>query len=190
MDMDFFDPQKKEHWFALARQSAAFFNDPNNYDSMFLYCCGFYYDFVENNFYKAVEFFSKSADLGFIPAIFNLGQCYFRGEGVRQNYETAIQYWIKAADEGSALSQYEMGYSCEFGEGVPINIYRAIEYYSKAADQGHPRALYDMGDSYFSGRGGSPKDWKIAIMYYLKSAEQGIEKAKTKLEGFIMKIPL
>lgn len=45
--------------------------------------------------------FSKSAELGSISAIFNLGVCFYNGEGVPRNALMAEKFFRKAAALGS-----------------------------------------------------------------------------------------
>ncbi|MBO7568163.1 MAG: SEL1-like repeat protein, partial [Bacteroidales bacterium] len=48
---------------------------------------------------EAVKLFKKSADMENDRAQYNLGQCYYYGEGVKQNLKKAKEYFELAADQ-------------------------------------------------------------------------------------------
>jgi len=61
---------------------------------------------VENrNYIEAFVYFNKSASLGFINSIINLGYLYLNGYGTDINYQKALQLYKIAADEGSKIAE-------------------------------------------------------------------------------------
>ena len=54
---------------------------------------------MQNNF-KAIEWCSKSADLGSEKAQFIMGDCYEKGDGVERNLKRAKEWYAKAAKQG------------------------------------------------------------------------------------------
>ena len=56
---------------------------------------------VEQDYAKAVEWYTKAALQGHMPAQHNLGWLYMRGKGVAQNYQEAYVWAILAADNGN-----------------------------------------------------------------------------------------
>ena len=49
---------------------------------------------------KAVEWYEKSANLGFSTAMFNCGNCYKVGRGVTKDVNQAREWYTKAAAQG------------------------------------------------------------------------------------------
>ena len=48
----------------------------------------------------AGHYFRKAADAGDAEAMFNLGYCYYNGNGIAEDRAKAKQLWSKAADMG------------------------------------------------------------------------------------------
>ena len=48
----------------------------------------------------AVHYFRKAADAGDAEAMFNLGYCYYNGNGIAEDRAKAKQLWSKAAEMG------------------------------------------------------------------------------------------
>lgn len=55
---------------------------------------------VKHDYKKAVEWYEKAANQGFIDAQFNLGSMYFNGQGVRQDKKVAKEWFGKVCDSG------------------------------------------------------------------------------------------
>lgn len=56
---------------------------------------------VKQDYFKAVEFYTKSCDGGVAYICTNLGIMYADGKGVRQDYIKAKEYFGKACDGGA-----------------------------------------------------------------------------------------
>ena len=54
---------------------------------------------------KAVELYTKAAEQGHAVAQFNLGKCYYDGEGVEQDMQKAVEWYTKAAEQGDEDAQ-------------------------------------------------------------------------------------
>ena len=89
---------------------------------------------TEENFFKAVEWYTKAAEQGHPKAQNWLGVCYATGNGVRKDIFKAIEWWEKAAKQGVSAAQYFLGICYEEGEGVRRDIAKAKEWYGKACD--------------------------------------------------------
>lgn len=92
---------------------------------------------------KAVELYSRSANLGSVAAANNLGYCYFRGLGVCQDYVEAVRWYSRAAEKGYAPAQYNLGYCYEKSLGISSHTKRTNEmlrWYRAAAAQGNEKA--------------------------------------------------
>jgi hypothetical protein len=82
----------------------------------------------------------KSDEQGHAQAQFNLGVCYYNGEGVRKDAEKAAEWYRKAAEQGYAAAQFALSACYNSGEGVPRDMGQAVVWLRKAAEQGHAKA--------------------------------------------------
>lgn len=77
---------------------------------------------------------------GDAQAQYNLGNCFYKGQGVMKDEKQAVHWYRSAAEQGHALAQVYLGACYWRGIGVEENIGKAIEWYQKAADQGYEAA--------------------------------------------------
>ena len=62
---------------------------------------------LKNEKYEdAFSYFSKSASLGFIESVINLGYLHFYGLGTHVNYQEALRLYQVAANRGSKEAEY------------------------------------------------------------------------------------
>jgi TPR repeat protein len=95
---------------------------------------------VEQNWTKAVEWYTKATEKGDSNAMNNLGYCFKKGEGVEQNSTKAVEWCTKAAEKGDSTAMFNLGHIFEYGRGVEQNLAKAVEWYTMAVDQGITRA--------------------------------------------------
>ena len=53
---------------------------------------------------KGIALIRRSAEQGYTEAQYNLGRCYYNGEGVSQDYTQAVYWWRKAAEQGHRMA--------------------------------------------------------------------------------------
>jgi len=142
---------------------------------------------AKQNFIQAHNWFQKSAEQGFPPAQYKLGQMYNKAEGISQNLSQATQWFNKAmlhyhtaAVQGNDQAQYQLGQMYYNGEGASSNFVLAEQWYRKAAEQGNAEAQYQLGQMYYEGKGVS-QDFVKAKQWYHKSAIQGSTEAQHQL---------
>ncbi|MCX6926327.1 MAG: tetratricopeptide repeat protein, partial [Verrucomicrobia bacterium] len=82
------------------------------------------------------KWYRKAADQGNAIAQFNLGGCYYGGEGVPKDYIEAVKWYRKAADQGDADAQFNLGVCCSEGRGVEQNFVEAYKWFSFASAEG------------------------------------------------------
>src|ERR1700730_1760627 len=78
-------------------------------DRLALYQLGVMYEAgqgVSQNYDRAWDCWSRSADQGLLAANHQLGRCYFYGWHVEQSKRKAKQCWLRGANQGFAPSQY------------------------------------------------------------------------------------
>jgi len=82
----------------------------------------------------------KKAEAGDGKAQFDLGVCYFEGEGVVKDEQEAVKWYKKAAEQGFAVAQWTLGVCYSEGAGVAKDEKEAVKWFTKAAEQGNAEA--------------------------------------------------
>ena len=123
------------------------------------------------------------AELGDVEAQFQLGVCYYRGEGVAQDFVEAVRWFHKAAEQGDAPAQYNLGVCYYFGRGVAQDFEEAFQWYRQAAEQGDAKAQFNLAVCYGQGHG-VKRNHEEGIKWLRKSAAQGNEEAVKLLNKF------
>ncbi|MGI9492782.1 MAG: caspase family protein [Geminicoccaceae bacterium] len=143
---------------------------------------------VPQSYEKAFEFYSRSAELGYMGAIHSLGKAYRDGLGVRRDYEQGA-YWIeKAADWGFVWAQLNMAKIYLRGLGVRQDDGTAVAWFQKAIEQNNGWGMIMLGNLYLEGRG-VPQSIDKAIELFQLASDAGrlefgdIELAKLYLKG-------
>ena len=109
---------------------------------------------------NAIEFFHRSADLGFAPAQVVLGYFYETGRNTPIEPGQALEWYKKAARQDDPLAQWLVGRTIYLGAVPPRDLNDAAGWLEKASAHGDPFAEYLLG--------------KIALErnQYARSAEQ------------------
>ena len=144
---------------------------------------GYWYETSEKDMASAVYWYRKSAELGYAKAQYNLGMCYYCGQGVSKDISKALKWWRRAAEQGLVDAQYNLATHISYygdGDDVDKSIKEAVNWYRKAAEQGHIGAQCSLGECYEDGCGVS-KDVSEAVKLYRKAAEQGEAWAQNRL---------
>ena len=129
---------------------------------------------------NSIDVLKEAALSGDVDAQFDLGMCYYEGEGVDIDHTQASIYFQLAAEKGDADAQYSLATLFLKGEGVEKNTSRALIWYQQAAQKNHPNAQYNLGLMYGSGDGVSEDD-AIAVNYFRDSANLGHADAQVQL---------
>ncbi len=160
----------------------------------------YYYGFnIQRYIFKSIEWFLKSADLGYSDSQYMLGMIYETiGENENQA-ETAKKYYEMAAKQDHPYAQYALGVTAieekkwstavvylekaanqQYGlaaftlglyyhEKEPKSPLKAFEWFMVAAKQHHTEAEYYVGLYYQNGKG-IPQNIEQAIYWYEKAA--------------------
>ncbi len=125
--------------------------------------------YKKKNYWKAVELFKKSADLGYAKAQSRYAYALDKGKGVDKDIDQAKIWYEKAAIQGSESSQFRLG-----------NIYRkdgdykpALKWLQKAANAGNAAAQNNVGYMYKKGMATGWGDPDEALKWYTMAAEGG-----------------
>ncbi|MCD8289302.1 MAG: sel1 repeat family protein [Prevotella sp.] len=112
---------------------------------------------------------------------FNLGACYFAGEGVARDYAAAVAWWMKAAAQGHAEAMYRLGNCYLDGKGVSRDAAQAMTWFRKAAARNYAFAQYSLALCYLQGMGVEASDRREAARWFKRAARLGDERAVTAL---------
>ena len=121
-----------------------------------------------------------NAEKGDAEAQFNLGRCYYNGQGVVKNYSEAVNWYRKSAEQGDGKAQCNLGVCYLSGTGVTKDAAEAVKWLRKAAEQGIAAAENGLGGCYGEGEG-VLKDYVEADKWFNLASAQGYELAKTNL---------
>lgn len=142
---------------------------------------------VRRDYYKAIEFFKKSADEGSEYAKSYLGLFYEKGYGCVKDIERSIYWYKKAALDGNSFAKYSLGYMYYLGTDVEKNLDLSFKWYKEAAENGFAPAQYALSYMYKNGHGCEKNVFK-AYYWLEESADNNFEDAyyilgKAYLEG-------
>ncbi len=113
----------------------------------------------------------KMAEAGNPKAMYNVGQCYRRGDGVDKDYKQAFDWFEKAAKKGDADAMFNVGVYYLQGNGVEKDDSKAFIWFKKSANEGHAKAMCNVGVCYLQGDGVAKDDSK-AFNWFKKAADK------------------
>lgn len=97
----------------------------------------------KKDYEKVISLYEKSASLGNVTALSNLGYCYYYGRSIPVDKEKAKSYWEEAAIFGDIPAVYKLGDMYRNGD-LP----KRIEYSHKLYRRAFEMALNDL-DNYY-----------------------------------------
>lgn len=118
---------------------------------------------VPKNEAVSCDLFKKASDLGYVPAMINLGECL-----VMKNDHEAARLFKRGAEEGYSGANLNLGVMYYTGRGVNQDFGKALELFKTAAAQGECYAYLNVGGSYFNGLG-VPQDRNLAYEWFDKA---------------------
>jgi len=119
-----------------------------------------------------IDYFRRSADLGYGPAQIALAYYYETGTGVASNPSQALDLYRKAALQGDPLAGWLTGRHYFLGNGVPRDLDAAQKWLKIAADQNNAFGAYYLG------RLMADRDYTKAPKLYKIAADQGLPQAQ------------
>jgi hypothetical protein len=132
------------------------------------------------NDHEAINWYSKAANQGFIPAQLNLARMYQSGSGTPKNDIEAEKWFRRAAQQGNHEAQFKLGVACFFGQGIKQNYVDGANWFLLSAKQGNAGAQFNLGLAIHNGHG-VKKSYEDAAKWFLESAEQGNAGAQLRL---------
>ncbi len=125
---------------------------------------------------NAIEYFRRSAALGFAPAEVVLGYLYETGLNSKADPREALELYKKAGQQGDPLAQWLSGRIIYLGEVPPRDLNEAANWLHKSSSQNNPFAQYLLGKITFE-RGHYDQSAEL----FRKAAEQGLPHAQLQL---------
>lgn len=92
---------------------------------------------VEQDYSKAIEWYTKAAEHGEPAAMHNLALMYYKGEGTTIDYSKFFEWEMKAAEADIDVAMYNIGICYDWGVGVSKDYEKALEWYGKAYKAGY-----------------------------------------------------
>jgi TPR repeat protein len=119
-----------------------------------------------------IDYFRRSAELGYGPGQIALAYYYETGTAVASNPGQAIELYRKAAQQGDPLAGWLTGRHYFLGIGVPRDLDVAQKWFKLSADQNNAFGAYYLG------RLMADKDATKAPKLYKIAADQGLPQAQ------------
>lgn len=119
-----------------------------------------------------LDYFRRSADLGYGPSQIALAYYYETGTVVASDPAMATDLYRKAAQQGDPLAGWLAGRHYFLGTGVPQDLDAARKWLKLAADQNNAYGAYYLG------RLMAERDYTKAPALYKIAAEQGLPQAQ------------
>ncbi|MEA4869880.1 MAG: tetratricopeptide repeat protein [Christensenella sp.] len=88
----------------------------------------------------AAYWFGLLANQGNDAAEYELGRCYYAGDGVERDVDKAFEWFVQAAQRDNANGMLWVGYFYHHGISVEQDYDMALQYYQAAKDHGHTYA--------------------------------------------------
>jgi hypothetical protein len=125
---------------------------------------------------SAVDYFHRSADLGYAPAQVMMGYFYDTGSHVAADPAAAVDWYKKAAKQDDHVADWLLGRLYFIGSATPRDLDAAESWLKRAANQGDPYGAYILGLVKLE-----RNDYPNAAILFRKAALQGIPLAQQQL---------
>ncbi len=120
-----------------------------------------------------IDYFKRSADMGYGPAEIALAYYYEAGTLITGNQgQPSVDLYKKAAQQGDPLAAWLTGRRYFLGNGVPRDLDAARKWFKLAADQNNAFGAYYLG------RVMADRDYTKAPALYKIAADQGLPQAQ------------
>lgn len=106
---------------------------------------------AKQDYAMAKDWYKKAADLGFAPAQYEVGNCYYFGHGVEKSYTEALRWYHLAADKGDAQAMNTIGDCYLMASGIDRDPSSAFRWYLRSANNGSSEAMLQLSWFYQNG---------------------------------------
>jgi len=121
---------------------------------------------------KAFYWYTKAHENKNIAATNNLGSMYYFGQSVKTNYKQAAKLYTIAAKADDKLAQYNLSMMYYSGEHYKKDPKQSYYWLKKSAVNGYKVAQLKLANFYREGNSLVNQDYKKALYWYFKSAQQ------------------
>jgi TPR repeat protein len=128
----------------------------------------------------SVQWFSRAAELYYLPALVELWWLYEYGDSKVRNANRALDTLKMAARLGEKNALFFLGLKHRLGDGMPLDVGLAKANFERAANLGESRAQNELGVLLINAIG-TELDTKAAIHWFRLSAAQGDANAMLNL---------
>jgi hypothetical protein len=129
-----------------------------------------------------VKIYDKLGEMGYAPALYELGLLYFNGAWwLKQDLKKSLEYHNKAVALGNTDAMFELYVYYSTGQGgVKQDNKVALKWCKKAAEKDHYRACFNMAAFYATGNG-VKQDINESVKWYERASKAGNGKASATL---------
>ncbi|MEM5500029.1 peptidoglycan-binding protein [Ahrensia kielensis] len=155
-----------------------------NGDAKALYLVGDYYfggvaGQSGNDLSKALEWYEKSADLGYAPAQYRIGNFYEKGFGGTRDLTKAKTWYQMAASQGNAAAMHNLAVLLANGPDGTPDFASATRWFQKAAELGVKDSQFNLGILSAQGNG-IEQNLAESYKWFSIAAKTGDKDAATK----------
>lgn len=125
-------------------------------DAVAMYCMGeIDFQVIPTNVKRAIEFFKRSAEIGYPPAQATIGTLYLKGLPglLEKDYRKGISMLSEAVNQKSLTARFNLGMAYYNGDGVPKDELKASQWLEVAVRQNFSEAQYTLGTMLVEGNG-------------------------------------
>lgn len=97
-------------------------------------------DGVEQDYWKAIESYTKAAEHGCVDAPGDIGLLFYNGKGVSKDHNKAFDWFSKGASMQCPLAQYMLADMHSQGYKGQVDLSKALQLYRKALEGGYDLA--------------------------------------------------
>ncbi|ASG02748.1 MULTISPECIES: tetratricopeptide repeat protein [Gammaproteobacteria] len=132
---------------------------------------------VEKSVAKALDWYVKSANQGFVDAQYSAGRIYLYS---LQQYEDAFTYFKLAAENDENKAQFYLGLMYYRGDGISKDLKKSAHWFLQSAKKGNKDAQFYIGQMYELGEGVLQND-KYSLHWFNLASRNGQQDAQYKL---------
>ena len=120
---------------------------------------------------KAVEWYKRTAEYHYVPAIFNLALLYLYNSGEYKNLSEGLKYLDLSIESGSPRAMSEKAYLLLESEDFEHDVAKAKELLEQAMDLGDDYAPYRLARGYQNAEFEEERNYKKAFELYQLAAD-------------------
>jgi TPR repeat protein len=102
---------------------------------------------------EGVKMLRHSAELGYVPAMFQLALLCEDGKYLPKDYGEAFRWFAQASSKGDPHAEFNLGACYHYGRGTTQDLSAAAHWYQRSADQTNYLAMRSLGYLFMEGLG-------------------------------------